>query len=130
MRNRLRRHKHLFHTWATLSKGGPCMKQGPVYRGLVSTPWWRPKNDVTENHGAARSLYILCSRMNAFKLNYKYIKRSRNYFEKHWKVWCFIVYELTADFLVVESWFWMSFVVGNRFQVDFFYLKKYLASNS
>ena len=42
----------------------------------------KAKNDVTENHGAARSLLILCSRMNVFKLNYKYIKRSRNYFEK------------------------------------------------
>ena len=32
------RHRHLFHTWATLSfisKSGPCMKQVPVPRGLI-----------------------------------------------------------------------------------------------
>ena len=23
-------HRYLFHTWATLTKGGPCMKQVPV----------------------------------------------------------------------------------------------------
>ena len=30
-------HRHLFHTWVTLSKGGPCMKQVPVLQVLYIT---------------------------------------------------------------------------------------------
>ena len=32
------------------------------YRRLGGTLWWRQNNDVTENQGAARSLYIVFSK--------------------------------------------------------------------
>ena len=32
------------------------------YRRLGGTLWWRQNNDVTENQGAARSLYIVSSK--------------------------------------------------------------------
>ena len=42
---------------------------------IGNTHWWMQKNDITENHGAASNLKILCSRRNVFKLIYKNIKQ-------------------------------------------------------
>ena len=71
--------------------------------------------------------YKLCVAEGTFSKNLKNIKRSRNNFENCAKVYCFIVYEKTADYFVGESWIWMGFVVRNRFVVN--YLSKDLASN-
>ena len=88
---------------------------------IGNTLWWmqKNKNDITENHEAASSLKILCSKRNVFKLIYKNIKQKLFLKSLQKCTRSFIVYEKMADFLAGESRFWMIFVLWNRFHSEF-----------
>ena len=82
-------------------------------RRLGSIRWWTQRMTlwkITEQ----RVAFTFCVAEGTFSLNYKKLKRSRNYFWKHCKrVLCHCLSNMS------ESWFWMGFVVGNRFVVEF-----------
>ena len=47
------------------------------YRRLGSTVWWRQNYDVTENHGAARSLQFVCSKGHFSNQNINVVKEQK-----------------------------------------------------